>query len=86
MFAQHQGHVVPSGLLSWPQNGRASTICWVQDLLAEQGPAYDINLSVFYDLQHTITGWPGGRVGRRRGSCVCPAGWWSQSRTGLSGR
>ncbi|KAI7836737.1 hypothetical protein COHA_009375 [Chlorella ohadii] len=33
----------------------------LQDLLAEQGPSYDINLRVFYDLQRTITGWPGGR-------------------------
>ncbi|KAK9823424.1 hypothetical protein WJX72_002667 [[Myrmecia] bisecta] len=33
----------------------------LQDLLAEQGPAYNINLRVFYDLQRTITGWPGGK-------------------------
>ncbi|PSC74175.1 glucosamine-6-phosphate deaminase isoform A [Micractinium conductrix] len=33
----------------------------LQDLLAEQGPAYDICLSVFYQLQHAITGWPGGK-------------------------
>ena len=32
-----------------------------QDLLAEQGPAYDINLQVFHGLQSTITGWPGGK-------------------------
>jgi len=31
----------------------------MQDLLAEQGPAYDISLRAFYDLQRTITGWPG---------------------------
>jgi glucosamine-6-phosphate deaminase len=33
----------------------------LQDLLAEHGPAYDINLRVFRHLQATITGWPGGR-------------------------
>jgi glucosamine-6-phosphate deaminase len=33
----------------------------LQDLLAEKGPAYDINLSVFRHLQSTITGWPGGK-------------------------
>ena len=32
-----------------------------QDLLAEQGPAYDINLQVFHGLQSTVTGWPGGK-------------------------
>lgn len=30
-------------------------------LLAEQGPAYDLNISMFNTLQHTITGWPGGK-------------------------
>lgn len=38
-----------------------------QDLLAEQGPAYDISLRVFFDLQHTITGWPGEWLGACRG-------------------
>ena len=33
----------------------------LQDLLAEHGPAYDINLQVFRHLQGTITGWPGGK-------------------------
>jgi glucosamine-6-phosphate deaminase len=33
----------------------------LQNLLAEHGPAYDINLRVFRHLQGTITGWPGGR-------------------------
>ncbi len=33
----------------------------MQDLLAEKGPAYNINLSVFRHLQSTITGWPGGK-------------------------
>jgi glucosamine-6-phosphate deaminase len=33
----------------------------LQDLLADQGPAYDINLKVFRHLQATITGWPGGK-------------------------
>ena len=31
------------------------------DLLTQRGPAYDINLKVFNELQHTITGWPGGK-------------------------
>jgi len=33
----------------------------LQDLLADHGPAYDINLAVFRYLQGTITGWPGGK-------------------------
>ena len=33
----------------------------LQDLLAEHGPAYDINLRVFRHLQSTIRGWPGGK-------------------------
>jgi glucosamine-6-phosphate deaminase len=33
----------------------------LQDLLADHGPAYDINLNVFRHLQLTITGWPGGK-------------------------
>ncbi|MFZ2430024.1 MAG: glucosamine-6-phosphate deaminase [Lutibacter sp.] len=30
-------------------------------LLAEEGPAYDINIKMFNKLQRTITGWPGGK-------------------------
>jgi glucosamine-6-phosphate deaminase len=33
----------------------------LQDLLAEQGPAYNINISVFRAQMDTITGWPGGK-------------------------
>ncbi|MCH2179390.1 MAG: glucosamine-6-phosphate deaminase [Mariniblastus sp.] len=33
----------------------------LQDLLADHGPAYDINIRVFRQLQSTITGWPGGK-------------------------
>jgi len=33
----------------------------LQDLLAEHGPAYDINLKVFRMMHGTITGWPGGK-------------------------
>ena len=33
----------------------------LQDLLRIHGSAYDVNLAGFYQLQHTITGWPGGR-------------------------
>ncbi len=31
------------------------------DLLTEQGPAYRLNIRIFNELQHTITGWPGGK-------------------------
>lgn len=31
------------------------------DLLTQSGPAYSINLKIFNELQHTITGWPGGK-------------------------
>jgi glucosamine-6-phosphate deaminase len=31
------------------------------DLISECGPASKINIQVFNDLQHTITGWPGGK-------------------------
>jgi glucosamine-6-phosphate deaminase len=30
-------------------------------LLTSQGPAYDLNIRIFNQLQHTITGWPGGK-------------------------
>lgn len=33
----------------------------MSDLLAEFGQAYDINIKIFNKLQHTITGWPGGK-------------------------
>ncbi len=33
----------------------------VSDLLSQYGQAYDINIDVFNQLQHTITGWPGGK-------------------------
>jgi glucosamine-6-phosphate deaminase len=33
----------------------------LSDLLALNGQAYDINIEVFNQLQHTITGWPGGK-------------------------
>ncbi|WP_019947887.1 glucosamine-6-phosphate deaminase [Hymenobacter aerophilus] len=32
-------------------------------LVTERGPAYDINIAIFNQLQHTITGWPGGKLG-----------------------
>ncbi|MCW3111080.1 MAG: nagB, partial [Segetibacter sp.] len=35
----------------------------LSDLLALYGQAYDINIKVFNWLQHTITGWPGGKPG-----------------------
>ncbi|HLR49860.1 MAG TPA: glucosamine-6-phosphate deaminase [Candidatus Sphingobacterium stercoripullorum] len=30
-------------------------------LVTEQGPAYNINIRIFNELQRTITGWPGGK-------------------------
>ncbi len=33
----------------------------MSDLITEKGPASKINIKVFNDLQHTITGWPGGK-------------------------
>jgi glucosamine-6-phosphate deaminase len=37
----------------------------LEDLLRIHGSAYEVNLAGFYQLQHTITGWPGGRDPRR---------------------
>ncbi len=31
------------------------------DLIATEGTAYDLNIKIFNALQHTITGWPGGK-------------------------
>lgn len=31
------------------------------DLITTNGPAYNINIRIFNELQHTITGWPGGK-------------------------
>jgi glucosamine-6-phosphate deaminase len=33
----------------------------MSDLIADLGPAYDININIFNKLQQTITGWPGGK-------------------------
>lgn len=33
----------------------------MSDLITDHGPAYDINIKIFNELQHTITGWPGGK-------------------------
>lgn len=33
----------------------------MSDLLAAHGSAYDINIQIFNEFQHTITGWPGGK-------------------------
>ncbi len=33
----------------------------MESLLAEEGTAYDLNIKMFNYLQHTITGWPGGK-------------------------
>lgn len=37
----------------------------LQELVSERGGAYDINIEVFKDMQRTITGWPGGKPGKR---------------------
>ncbi|MBT8287601.1 MAG: glucosamine-6-phosphate deaminase, partial [Flavobacteriaceae bacterium] len=33
----------------------------MSDLIAIEGSAYDLNIAMFNRLQHTITGWPGGK-------------------------
>ncbi|MEQ6122946.1 glucosamine-6-phosphate deaminase [Pseudotenacibaculum sp. MALMAid0570] len=33
----------------------------MSSLLAQEGRAYDLNIEMFNKLQHTITGWPGGK-------------------------
>ncbi len=33
----------------------------VGELITASGPAYNLNIRVFNQLQHTITGWPGGK-------------------------
>ncbi|MCF6297630.1 MAG: glucosamine-6-phosphate deaminase [Flavobacteriaceae bacterium] len=33
----------------------------MSNLLAEEGSAYDLNIEMFNKIQHTITGWPGGK-------------------------
>ncbi len=33
----------------------------LEELLSLYGSAYNVNIMVFNDLQHTITGWPGGK-------------------------
>jgi len=38
----------------------------LQDLLAEYGNAYEINLRVFREMHRTITGWPGGKPPRAK--------------------
>lgn len=38
----------------------------LQDLLAEHGPAYEINIGVFRHMQATITGWPGGKPAAKK--------------------
>lgn len=33
----------------------------MESLLSKEGTAYDLNIKMFNQLQHTITGWPGGK-------------------------
>lgn len=35
----------------------------MSDLISQKGPSNNINIQVFNDLQHTISGWPGGKPG-----------------------
>ena len=35
--------------------------CGVGELITSHGPSYNVNIQVFNQLQHTITGWPGGK-------------------------
>tara|TARA_R110002020_G_scaffold215309_5_gene422451 strand:+ start:1075 stop:3009 length:1935 start_codon:yes stop_codon:yes gene_type:complete len=35
----------------------------MESLLTEEGSSYDLNIKMFNKLQHTITGWPGGKPG-----------------------
>ena len=44
----------------------------LQDLLQVYGSAYETNLAGFYQMQHTITGWPGGRDPARTKSGDAP--------------
>ncbi len=34
---------------------------YLSDLIAKRGSAYDLNIEIFNKIQHTITGWPGGK-------------------------
>jgi glucosamine-6-phosphate deaminase len=36
------------------------------ELLRQRGGAYNLNLEVFHRMMNTITGWPGGKEGRRK--------------------
>lgn len=33
----------------------------MSDVVTDHGPAYNVNIRVFNQVQHTITGWPGGK-------------------------
>jgi glucosamine-6-phosphate deaminase len=35
----------------------------LSQLAVAQGPVYDLNIDIFNQIQHTITGWPGGKPG-----------------------
>lgn len=45
----------------------------LQDLLRVHGSAYETNRAGFYQMQHTITGWPGGRDPQRTQPGDAPA-------------
>ncbi len=57
----------------------------LESLLKRFGSAYDVNIRVFNDLQHTITGWPGANPMRttptaRSEPRRTPSGWWCSPR------
>lgn len=33
----------------------------MSDIVTDHGPAYNVNIRIFNEVQHTITGWPGGK-------------------------
>jgi len=41
--------------------GRDYSNFGMSDLIINYGPAYNINIKIFNELQHSITGWPGGK-------------------------
>ena len=57
--AGQRAHIVPVSYThltnkDYNENG-------LSELLALYGSAYNVNIKIFNDLQHTITGWPGGK-------------------------
>lgn len=49
------------------------------ELLDQHGPYDKININVFNDLQHTITGWPGGKPGADDSTRPVPSSPWPKT-------